>query len=102
MSAVNTGKLAVIGGIAIIAGVSFVDRSVNYVPAKARITSAKVDCYVEGKKGRVVHKDTNDTAYMACNLAPALKTTMCTRGRWSASHTSRPSTARSSLVSTRT
>lgn len=70
MGIVNYAKLGVVGVIAVAAGVSQADKTMNYVETDAFVTSAKVDCYVKAGKKELVEKKTNKLAYMDCDMAP--------------------------------
>lgn len=62
---------AVMGGLAAVAvGVSEADKSANYIPTEATVTSAQIDCYVKNRKSQLVEQDTETRAYMDCELAP--------------------------------
>lgn len=52
------------------------DLHTNYVPAKARITQSKADCYVKSRgfrsKKQLIDKTTGKLAYMDCTFAPMI------------------------------
>ncbi len=60
--------MVAVGGV--MYGVSEADKSLNYVKSTATITEVKLDCFIKSGKKSVVKKDTNDMAYMDCNIAP--------------------------------
>jgi hypothetical protein len=70
MGIVSHAKLAVVGFIAVGVAVSEGDKRLNYVVTDATVTSASVDCYIKASKKELVEKDTNQRAYMDCDLAP--------------------------------
>jgi len=61
------GIFALIG-----AGVGFseLDKSMNYVETNATVVSMEVDCFIKAGKRSVVVKETDDLAYMDCDMAP--------------------------------
>ena len=67
-------SLKVYGGLGALllvgAGVSQADKKMNYTPTEAVVTSAVVDCYVESGNEKLVHKDTEELAYIDCDMAP--------------------------------
>ena len=61
---------AIIGCVAVAAGVSQADKAANYTKSEAQITAATFDCYVEHGNRHLIERDTEDRAYIDCSLAP--------------------------------
>ena len=70
MGIVNNAKFGVIGLISAAAGVSQIDKSMNYVEVDAVVTKAAIDCFIKSGNESVVKKDTDKLAYMDCDMAP--------------------------------
>jgi hypothetical protein len=62
--------LGIIAAIGVSVGVSEADKSMNYIPTEATVTSTEIDCFVENSKSKIVEKDTDELAYMDCAMAP--------------------------------
>jgi hypothetical protein len=63
-----------VGILALAGGAMAVDQynlSTNYTEVEGKVTSTKVDCYVEGGRSKLVEKETNQMAYMSCAEAEA-------------------------------
>ena len=65
-------KLVVPTVLAGLVAVAFAKRENHFVETTGEVTSVKTECYIEGRKKRVVEKDTNKLAYMDCEFAPAV------------------------------
>jgi hypothetical protein len=58
-----------VGVLALAGGAIAVDQynlSTNYTQVEGKVTSTKIDCYVEGGRSKLVEKDNNTLAYMSC------------------------------------
>ena len=56
--------------VAVGAVVSQADKSMNYTPTSAVVTTSKIDCFVKDSKSQIIDKETGKLAYMDCDLAP--------------------------------
>ena len=45
------------------------DKFLNYSQVDAKITSVRIDCYIEGSREKIVKKATQELAYMDCAKA---------------------------------
>ena len=61
------------GGVAVVGGIMFQDAQdlkKNYTQVTATIRSVEVDCFVRNGSDKIVKKDTDELAYMDCQMAP--------------------------------
>ena len=61
------------GAVILLAGLSLynsLELSMQYEPVQAEVDSVEKDCFIAGYRKKIVHTDTNELAYMECDLAP--------------------------------
>jgi hypothetical protein len=52
-------------------GVYTIYRAVSYTPTDAVVTAVETDCYIEDSQAELRKNESNERAYMPCDLAPA-------------------------------
>lgn len=68
------GKILIImfGGAGIIYGASMAERAINYTEVQGTVKKAEIDCFVKSGKRSLVEKETDNLAYMDCDMAPLI------------------------------